>query len=86
MQSRLLMDWPAGVAINLDTIGGPLIVESTHEAAILLTEHWPVEQGRAFLHALDLCAEALENEAPGNEARLAFVAAAEEAHILIWLH
>ncbi|MGD9476384.1 DUF982 domain-containing protein [Shinella sp. G-2] len=86
MQSRLLMDWPAGVAINLDTIGGPFIVESTREAAILLMDHWPVEQGRAFLHALDLCAEALEDEAPANEARLAFVAAAEEAHILVRLH
>lgn len=83
MQSVLSIDWPAGVAINLDAIGGPFIVESTREAAILLMDHWPVGQGTAFLHALDLCADALGDDVPAEEARLAFVAAAEEAHSLM---
>ena len=85
MQSTLIIDWPAGVAINLDAIGGPFIVESTREAAILLMDHWPLGRGDAFLRALDLCAGGLEDAVPADEVRLAFVAAAEEAHILLRL-
>ena len=86
MRTPVLIDWQASVAINLDRLGGPRFVGSTQEAALLLIDHWPVRCGAAFLHALRICAEALEEEVPPEEARLAFVAAAEEADIILRLH
>ncbi|MGX5721633.1 DUF982 domain-containing protein [Shinella zoogloeoides] len=85
MDTSLLIDWPAGVAINLEALGGPFMVGSTREAAILLTDCWPVDHGRAFIHALEVCADALEEEAQDEDVRRAFVEAAEEAHILMHL-
>ena len=86
MRDPVLVDWPAYVAINLDTVEGPCFVGSTREAAVLLIEHWPVRRGRAFLLALKLCAEALEEEASPDQARQAFLAAAQEADIILKLH
>lgn len=86
MRDPVLVDWSACVPINLDTIGGPCLVGSTREAAMLLVECWPVHHGRAFVRALQLCADALEDEASADQARGAFVAAAQEANIILTLH
>ena len=83
----MTMDWPKGkgVAINLKGAGGFAIVHSTHEAAVFLTSCWPL-RGPAFARALELICDAFAGEADDEAARLAFVAAADEADVSVQLH
>ena len=81
----LKMDWPKGVAIDLQGAGGFAMVHSTHEAAVFLTSCWP-QKGPAFARALELICDALAEEADDEAARLAFVAAADEAKVSVQVH
>ncbi|WP_085032275.1 DUF982 domain-containing protein [Ensifer aridi] len=57
------------------------IVWTPAQAARLLSECWPVEQGAAFQAALNECTDAMFGIYPWEHARDAFVAAIEEANI-----
>ncbi|MDX3929206.1 MAG: DUF982 domain-containing protein [Shinella sp.] len=59
------------------------IVDSAVKAAALLAEKWPVTYGRAYQRALAICARALEGRCPAGLSRLAFIAAAREAGVMV---
>ncbi|MDR6759462.1 hypothetical protein J2Y48_004778 [Mycoplana sp. BE70] len=82
----LKLDWPKGVAIDLKGAGGFAVVRSTHEAAVYLTNCWPIVKGPAFNRALDLVRKNFDEEIDDETVRLAFVAAAEEAEVSVQLH
>lgn len=81
----LTVDWPKGVAIDLKAAGGFVVVRSTHEAAVFLTQCWPLK-GPAFDRALELISENLDDAVDDEAVRLAFMAAVEEADVSIQLH
>jgi hypothetical protein len=56
-------------------------VTSTREALRMLFTVWPVAEGRAYFSALELCDGVAVGNASPEEARLAFLAAAEEAKV-----
>jgi len=58
-------------------------VRSTAEAAKYLLYHWPIGGGRKHLAARKACLDVLEGLKAANVARKAFVAAADEADILV---
>ncbi|MCR6502564.1 DUF982 domain-containing protein [Shinella sp. CPCC 101442] len=49
----------------------------------VLAEKWPVTYGRAFQRALAFCARAMEGKCSPSRARLAFLAAAREANVVV---
>jgi hypothetical protein len=56
-------------------------VTSTREALKLLFTAWPVAEGKAYFSALELCDGVSVGSVTPEEARLAFLAAAEEAKV-----
>ncbi|QRM55330.1 DUF982 domain-containing protein [Sinorhizobium sp. BG8] len=78
-------DWSTAVGIELKE-GGFRLVSNTHQAAAHLIGLWPDDGGPAFARALMLCADALHGDATHEEFRLAFLAAAEEAGIVVHTH
>jgi hypothetical protein len=67
-------------------IGEPPVettVETTQAAAWAMIEDWPVEDGPLIDRALIVCAEVDGGKRKPEDARAAFVAAAEEAGILV---
>lgn len=60
------------------------VVTSARQAAeILLDPKWPAERSRRQLAAQQACLDALEGRKPADVARAAFIAAADEAGVLI---
>jgi hypothetical protein len=59
------------------------VIASTLEAAEFLLLRWPNEGGQAHLHARIACIAVLDGRASPEQAREAFVAAAQEAGILV---
>jgi len=60
---------------NKVTVNGP------KEALDYLLAMWPTEQGDVYLNSKNACMEAIEGVVPVEQARQAFVAAAEKAGI-----
>jgi hypothetical protein len=58
-------------------------VRSTEDAAHVLLNIWPRERGKYLQKARLACLHALEGEIPDEEAREAFIAAAEEAKLFV---
>lgn len=58
-------------------------VKSTEDAANVLLNLWPRERGKYLQKARLACLHALEGEIPADEAREAFIAAAEEAKLFV---
>lgn len=56
-------------------------VNSVREAAEMLLEHWPTDDGEEYLTAIRLCLDAMIGAVPPDTAREAFIRAAEEAKI-----
>jgi hypothetical protein len=56
-------------------------VASAREALRLLFNGWPVAEGKAYFSALQICDGAALGNASPEEARLAFLAAADEAKV-----
>ncbi|ACP23180.1 hypothetical protein NGR_b17290 (plasmid) [Sinorhizobium fredii NGR234] len=73
--------WNECVIVDLPDLDGIQIVWTPAEAATLLSEHWPVSHGSAYNAALNACTDAMLGTASDDEARRAFVAAAQEAKI-----
>ncbi|WP_373414609.1 DUF982 domain-containing protein [Ensifer aridi] len=73
--------WEDCVIIQLPGANGVEIVWTPAQAARLLSEQWPVENGVAYTKALNVCTDAMMGTFPRKQARDAFVAAVNEAKI-----
>ena len=75
--------WHPPVTIETLTLGRYRMVSNAAEAARILLEEWPVDEGEAFVAAKTLCLAALEGKADPEEARKAFLLAADEADVFV---
>ena len=78
--------WEKGVELELHGIGKYRMVRSTEDAAQCLVNHWPVDDGKAYMAAQRRCLAALQDRLSTrkrNAARKAFIDAADEAAIFI---
>jgi hypothetical protein len=57
------------------------VVTTTEEAFAFLTYKWPISSGKEYFAALELCDSVSTGVTDREKARLAFIAAAEEAGI-----
>lgn len=72
------------VTIEIDETGELRNVSSVAEAAEILRQNWPSDRGKELSRARRACLDAMEGTGSLEEARTAFVAAANEAGILVW--
>lgn len=79
-------EWALAVPIDLKGGGGFSVIRTTFEAALVLTNYWPVSKGPAFAQALTLVPFAFRGEIGDEAMRVAFTAAAKEAEVLVQLH
>jgi len=63
--------------------GGTRRVNSVHQAAELLLEHWPVGNGEDYVAAVRICLEAMLGDVPPETVREALIRAAREAGISV---
>lgn len=75
--------WDEPVTMETLTLGRYQSVSSAAEAALILLDEWPVAEGKAFLAAQSACLMAMEGTATPDEARTAFLAAADEAGVYV---
>ncbi|RVL05118.1 DUF982 domain-containing protein [Sinorhizobium meliloti] len=73
--------WCECVILDLPDLDGVQIVWHPGYAALLLSDSWPVDRGRAYGAAINACADALVGTCTGEDARIAFIAAINEAKI-----
>jgi hypothetical protein len=69
------------VTIRLPDTNRPLTINNVSEAASVLADKWPVTYGRAYQHALAMCAAVAEGMMTAEKARSAFIKAASEAGV-----
>lgn len=74
--------WHAPVDVTLDGHGHDRTITATCFACECLLTLWPDCHGPAYRIALRTCAEAMRGETDQRLARLAFIRAAREAHVL----
>ncbi|MBW9114781.1 DUF982 domain-containing protein [Rhizobium cauense] len=75
------MQWHTPVVVNIGSARH--VVRGTQEAAWLLADKWPTLTGNSFVRALKACAAALEGRRTQTYARLAFIAAAHHASLVV---
>lgn len=75
--------WKRPVTFETMTLGMYRSISSTAEAARVLLDDWPVDEGAAWEVAQRKCLAALEGEIDHEEARQAFLLAAEEADVFV---
>ncbi|GES44325.1 MULTISPECIES: DUF982 domain-containing protein [Rhizobium] len=63
--------------------GGTRRVNSVHQVAELLLEHWPVANGEDYVAAVRVCLEAMLGAVPAEAVREALIKAAREAGISV---
>jgi hypothetical protein len=63
--------------------GGTRRVNSVHQVAELLLEHWPVANGEDYVAAVRICLEAMLGAVPAEAVREALIRAAREAGISV---
>jgi len=63
--------------------GGTRRINSVHQAAELLLEYWPVENGEEYVAAVRICLEAMLGAVPPETVREALIKAAREAGISV---
>lgn len=73
--------WREPVVIELDGVGGYRVVRNTREAAQILLDKWPVQDGQAYKAAIRMCRYVLAGDQPADYARQDFIEAAVEAFI-----
>ena len=82
MKRNTLRPFPA-VTLVLGETGGSRRVNSVHQVAELLLEHWPVESGEEYVTAVRICLEAMLGAVPPEAARDALIRAAREAGLSV---
>lgn len=75
--------WEAPVLVACRRTGKTFIIATTEEALNTLLNAWPVSTGKAFLQALQTCADVDAGLRTPEEARDFFIAAAQEAYVPI---
>ncbi|MBB5041915.1 DUF982 domain-containing protein [Shinella fusca] len=75
--------WSRPVTFETTTLGVYRTISSTAEAARVLLDDWPVDEGAAWSVAQQKCLVALEGGIDHEEARQAFLKAAEEAGVFV---
>jgi Protein of unknown function (DUF982) len=58
-------------------------IANTEEASHFLLNHWPVQGGKKHLQARNVCLAVLAGERPPDDARTAFIEAAQEVAICV---
>jgi hypothetical protein len=82
LKRNTLRPFPA-VTLVLGETGGYRRVNSVHQVAELLLEHWPVESGEEYVTAVRICLEAMLGAVPPEAARDALIRAAREAGLSV---
>lgn len=82
MKRNTLRPFPA-VTLVLGETGGNRRVNSVHQVAELLLQHWPVESGEEYVTAVRVCLEAMLGAVPPEAAREALIRAAREAGVSV---
>lgn len=82
MKRNTLRPFPA-VTLVLGERGGFRRVNSVHQVAELLLEHWPVGSGEEYVTAVRVCLEAMLGAVPPEAAREALIRAAREAGVSV---
>ncbi|TCV69408.1 uncharacterized protein DUF982 [Neorhizobium sp. R1-B] len=77
------VDWAIPVSVELHGAGDHDLIFCTRDAANCLLEDWPVDDGEHFHQALRTFMLVLDGKAEPEDARDAFVAAAEEAGLVV---
>jgi hypothetical protein len=75
--------WKTPVTLMLGEPPAETVVATTQAAAWAMIEDWPIEDGTALDRALAIVAAVDAGKRKPEEAREAFVAAAQEAGILV---
>ncbi|MFA1623967.1 DUF982 domain-containing protein [Rhizobium mongolense] len=73
--------WDHPVMIICRRTGQLSTIASTAEALEVLTNSWPVADGKAFMAALLICSDVEAGIREPDEARASFIAAAKEAGV-----
>ncbi|MBB3611251.1 DUF982 domain-containing protein [Rhizobium sp. BK602] len=75
--------WNYPVLVICTRTGTTYTVSTTKEALDMLLNAWPVAEGKAFLRALQVCADVESGLRQPLEARSSFIAASMEAGVPI---
>ncbi|MDX3929274.1 MAG: DUF982 domain-containing protein [Shinella sp.] len=75
--------WNKPITYEENDRGGYRTIGSTEEAARVLLTKWPVKEGKAYLRAQKVCLDVMEGKRKPEEARRAFLKAAEEAGVFV---
>lgn len=76
-------DWNYPIMVICKRTGKVYTVANTKEALDMLLNAWPVAEGKAFLMALQICADVESGHGHPFEARNSFMTAAMEAGVPI---
>ena len=76
-------DWIYPIMVICKRTGKVYTVTNTKEALDMLLNAWPVAEGKAFLMALQICADVESGHGHALEARNSFMTAAMEAGVPI---
>jgi hypothetical protein len=71
--------WSKPVILALAGPGTSTTISTAQEASWAMIEDWPLDEGPALDHALEICGELSKGKADREAVRRAFVAAAAEA-------
>jgi len=82
LKRNTLRPFPA-VTLVMGENGGTRRVNSVHQVAELLLEHWPVANGEDYVAAVRICLEAMLGAVPAEAVREALIRAAREAGISV---
>ena len=75
--------WKNPVLISVGEPPVETAIDSVQAASWAMIEDWPLDEGPALDRALHACTCVIEGKRKAEDARAAFVAAAEEAGILV---
>ena len=75
--------WKKPVLISIGEPPVETAIDTVQAASWAMIEDWPLDEGTALDRALLACTGVIEGKRKADDARAAFVAAAEEAGILV---
>ncbi|MEZ2223479.1 DUF982 domain-containing protein [Rhizobium sp. RCC_161_2] len=73
--------WRNPVVVRL--AGGTQVIRNAAEATDCLSQDWPGSRGRAYERALQVCFRCFEGHVTAEQVRGMFIAACDEADVLI---
>lgn len=75
--------WQEPITFETPHLGRYRTIGSAAEAARVLLEDWPVDGGEAYIRAKAACLSAMTGTGTAEDARAAFICAAEEVDVFI---